>query len=84
MLDCGEGSLPSPTALRGRTDPPDREQAEERERQLLYVAMTRARDELLLTWNGEVSRFLQNLVSQRRPKVNFSVGSLVRAAGASG
>ena len=68
VLDCGEGSLPSPTALRGRTDPLDREQAEERERQLLYVAMTRARDELLLTWNGEVSRFLQNLVTAEAKK----------------
>lgn len=68
VLDCGDGSLPNSTALRGRTDPLDREQAEERERQLLYVAMTRARDELLVTWTGEVSRFLRSLVAAEAKK----------------
>lgn len=68
VLDCGEASLPSPTALRGRVDPLDREQAEERERQLLYVAMTRARDELLVTWSGTPSRFLTGLIQVEAPK----------------
>jgi len=29
-----------------------------REKQLLYVSLTRARDELFITWNGQVSKFL--------------------------
>jgi superfamily I DNA/RNA helicase len=32
------------------------------ERRLLYVAMTRARDELVVTWSGEPSTFLQPLI----------------------
>lgn len=40
------------------TDPQDRHNAIEQERSLLYVAMTRARDLLTLTWCGEPSRFL--------------------------
>ena len=32
--------------------------AYERERQLLYVAITRARDEVFVTWHGKPSEFL--------------------------
>lgn len=58
VLDCSATALPNPTALRGLDDPLDRELAEARERQLLYVAMTRARDELRLSWSGAPSRFV--------------------------
>jgi hypothetical protein len=67
VLDCAAGSLPSPSALKGLTDPLDRENAEARERQLLYVAMTRARDELAITWSGEPSSFLANIDRGDRP-----------------
>jgi superfamily I DNA/RNA helicase len=36
----------------------------EQERRLLYVAMTRARDELAVSWSGEPSPFLSGLLSQ--------------------
>ncbi len=40
------------------SDPLDRQNAIEQERALLYVAMTRARDQLTITWSGEPSPFL--------------------------
>ena len=61
VLGCGDDELPSPVALRGVDDPQDRAAAEARERRLLYVAMTRARDELTVSWSGSPSRFLEPL-----------------------
>ena len=55
VLGCGERYLPHPAALRDLTDPSDREQALAGERQLLYVAMTRARERLHITCAGEPS-----------------------------
>ncbi len=66
VLGCGEGHIPSPIALRGIDDPQDREAAEARERRLLYVAMTRARDELIVSWSGSPSRFLTPLLSAQQ------------------
>lgn len=63
LVGCAEGQLPSEGVLRHLSDPQDREQAEARERRLLYVAMTRARDELALSWSGTPSPFLDALVS---------------------
>jgi len=60
LLGCGDKMLPYPDALRV-DDPQDVETAEARERQLLYVAMTRARDELTVSWDGSPSRFLTEL-----------------------
>ena len=62
VMGCGDKDLPSPAVLRGMDDPQDRETAVARERRLLYVAMTRARDELTVTWTGKPSRFLSALV----------------------
>lgn len=59
VLDCSDGVIPSPAAIRSADDPQDREAAEARERRLLYVAMTRARDELLASWSGRPSRFVE-------------------------
>jgi len=50
--------LPHPAALRGVEDPQDREDVIEQERRLLYVAMTRARDELAVSWSGRASDLL--------------------------
>ena len=58
-LDCSAKMLPHPMSIRGLSDPADRDAALARERQLLYVVMTRARDELRVTWNGEPSPFLE-------------------------
>ena len=62
VLACGDTELPNPKVLRHEEDPQDREATVERERRLLYVAMTRARDELSLSWTGQASRFLEPLV----------------------
>gem|GEM_PF-6346051 len=44
----------------------------EQERRLLYVGMTRARDELLISWTGQPSPFLDSLLPDR--------GATIRAA----
>lgn len=62
LLDCSESAVPNRAALRSTDDPQDREAAEARERQLLYVAMTRARDELAVTWCGQPSPFIRRFV----------------------
>ena len=64
VVGCSATELPCRSALRGVSDPQDREAAEARERRLLYVAMTRARDELTVSWSGEPSRFLDGLTSE--------------------
>ncbi|WP_045562797.1 hypothetical protein [Streptomyces sp. FxanaA7] len=40
------------------TNPDRHRQEEQRARSLLFVAATRARDELVVTWSGRASRFL--------------------------
>ncbi len=65
ILGCSDAELPSPAALRAAHDPLDREAAEARERRLLYVAMTRARDELTVSWSGKPSRFLAELLADK-------------------
>ncbi len=62
VIDVSDASLPSKTALRVSDDPADRESVLERERQLLYVAMTRARDLLRVTWTKKPSPFLAPLL----------------------
>ena len=62
VFDCSASALPSPGLLRTCKDPQDREDAEARERRLLYVAMTRARDSLMVTWTGDPSPFLGDVV----------------------
>lgn len=54
-------SLPSAQRLAEFTDPGDQEDFVTQERHLLYVAATRARDWLLLTYCGAPSRFLAGL-----------------------
>ena len=50
-VGCRCQNVPSPATLR---NPPDEEKAEAllRERPLLYVASSRARDALVVTWSG--------------------------------
>ena len=55
-------ALPASFALKGLTEA-DREDALRRERSLLYVATTRARDELVVLWTGEPSRLLPGMDS---------------------
>ncbi len=58
VFGCGDAELPNPRALQSATSQLDVREAETRERKLLYVAMTRARDELRISWHGRASRFL--------------------------
>ncbi len=58
VIDASAGSLPNRYAVAQAGDAQDCAEAIERERRLLYVALTRARDELLVTWVGEPSEFL--------------------------
>ena len=58
VVDCSEAVLPHPKAIKAVIDPANEIEAEDRERRLLYVAMTRARDELLVSWANVQSPFL--------------------------
>ncbi len=63
IFHCTDNALPHYSVMADAQDPMDKEAALERERQLLYVAMTRARDLLKVTWSGKPSRFLQPLTT---------------------
>lgn len=65
VLDASASSLPSQSMLKHYPDPADREAATESDRRLLYVAMTRARQELAVTWPGQPSTFLAPLLGTR-------------------
>ncbi len=60
---CDEGSLPPASILARTKDPSDREAVVALHRQLLYVAVTRARDESIVTWVGKPSPFLAPLLT---------------------
>lgn len=59
LFDVSDGSVPQPIALQGLAGS-DLEDAVLRERSLLYVAASRARDELVVTWAGSPSKLLGN------------------------
>ncbi|MYT16630.1 MULTISPECIES: ATP-dependent helicase [unclassified Streptomyces] len=59
LTSVGEGQVPHQRIEQHRRDNPDRyRQEEQRARSLVFVAATRARDELVVTWSGRASRFL--------------------------
>jgi superfamily I DNA/RNA helicase len=62
VLDCTDAVVPDPAACHATDDPQDRDAALARERHLLYVAMTRARDELVVSFSGKPSRFIESLL----------------------
>lgn len=62
VLGCADGVVPNAAVFRNVDDPQDREAAEARELRLLYVSMTRARDELVVSWSGRPSRFLERFI----------------------
>lgn len=64
VASCSENLVPFHLLLAKTTDPLDREHALDNERRLLYVAMTRARDELRITWNRKSSPFLAPLLPE--------------------
>ena len=60
VVNCGQGIVPHSYTLSKYRDQGDYDMAFERERQLLYVALTRARDEVFVTWHGKPSEFLES------------------------
>lgn len=66
LLDCTAGVIPDVVVLATADDPQAREAALAAERQLLYVAMTRARDELVMSWSVRPSPFIEPLVKKKR------------------
>jgi superfamily I DNA/RNA helicase len=60
-VDCTDGILPHEKAMAQAEEAEDAASALARERQLLYVTLTRARDEAYITWTGNPSPFLQAL-----------------------
>lgn len=67
VIVLGADAVPNPRAMAGICDPQDEEDALARERSLLYVAMTRARDDLIVTWTGAPSPFLAPLLASPSP-----------------
>ncbi|QQS53293.1 MAG: AAA family ATPase [Candidatus Competibacteraceae bacterium] len=59
VMGCDEDMLPRASVLSELVDEADRAVFIEQERQLLYVACTRARERLLVTYSGRPSCFLQ-------------------------
>ncbi|MFB7630618.1 3'-5' exonuclease [Streptomyces sp. NPDC056149] len=59
LTSVGEGQVPHQRIEQYRLANPDRyRQEEQRARSLVFVAATRARDELIVTWSGKASRLL--------------------------
>ncbi|MCA9288021.1 MAG: AAA family ATPase [Phycisphaerales bacterium] len=58
VIACRESAVPADFALKAATDADAVEVVTRRERSLLYVAMTRARDGVYISWSGQRSPFL--------------------------
>ncbi|MBK8254848.1 MAG: hypothetical protein IPK82_19590 [Polyangiaceae bacterium] len=58
IMGCDADQVPWKYALKDMVDNSDKETFEEQERNLLYVAGTRARERLLFTYSGRPSKFL--------------------------
>lgn len=61
VMACDDQILPSQPRIESVTDEADLEEVYATERHLLYVAITRARDHLLVTSGGPASEFLDDL-----------------------
>ncbi len=66
VMGVSEGRLPSRNVLDRLSDPADREDTITRFGNLLYVSMTRARDQLTVTWFGRPSPFLADVLEPGR------------------
>ena len=67
VMACDDEVIPSQARIQLVVDDADLEEVYNTERQLLYVACTRARDHLLLTGVTPVSEFLDDLGTRRSP-----------------
>jgi superfamily I DNA/RNA helicase len=57
LYDVSDGVIPAPWILKDQASE-EIDDARLRERSLLYVAASRARDELVVTWSGKPSELL--------------------------
>lgn len=62
IVACDDSQVPLQAALRLANEPDEKRLAQDRELSLLYVGCTRARDQLLITWSGNRSRFLGSVM----------------------
>ncbi len=63
VVDLGLDEMPLPRAVTPKTDDPVQHEADiRREQCLLYVACTRARDDLWVAWSGKASTLLEPVV----------------------
>ncbi|MFO1348771.1 MAG: 3'-5' exonuclease, partial [Pseudomonadales bacterium] len=62
VMACDDEVIPSQARIETVTDDSDLEEVYATERQLLYVACTRARDHLLVTSGDMASEFLEDLL----------------------
>jgi hypothetical protein len=62
VIDAGRGRVPSPVVVPEADDPIEHRHGLQRERCLLYVACTRARDDLRVSWSGAPSPFVEALI----------------------
>jgi superfamily I DNA/RNA helicase len=69
VVGCDDDVLPLESVLGEIVDGADRNNFLEQERQLLYVACTRARERLLVSASGKASRFLDRVYGTRTGKV---------------
>ncbi|MGC1307768.1 MAG: 3'-5' exonuclease [Phormidesmis sp.] len=63
VVNVSDEQVPQRSLLQNVQDQQLRADLLERERQLLYVGLTRARDEAILTWVGYPSRFLEDILT---------------------
>ena len=68
--NCSDGAFPSTSILGRIEDPVEKEAALQRMKRLLYVTMTRARDELTISWTGKPSAFLKDLFESQEGTAN--------------
>ena len=61
VMACDDDVVPLQSRIEAVTDDADLQEVYDTERQLLYVACTRARDHLLVTGVDPASEFLQDL-----------------------
>lgn len=64
IVGCSREAVPAGWAMREANGAGETEDALRRERNLLYVALTRPRELLLITWSGEPSIFLEPLLER--------------------
>ena len=62
IVGCQKGQVPAQAPVEMAGDEAERGKAMQREKSLLYVCMTRARDQLYITWTGWPSEFLAGVI----------------------